>query len=106
MIQALFVIPALHFTVINNKDTFNLYSDTIAVKVTTVAVQEEGGIKDITAPIEMPYSFREILPFILMIVGAVIILLFIYFLIARAIRRRRARRKNVVVCVPPPDPTR
>lgn len=76
-------------------------SDSVLIEVTTMAVDTAKAIKSIKAPVEIPYSLKEFLPFIAGgIILVAIIIAVIYF-----IRRWRKTRKTVVKERPKPkDP--
>ncbi len=70
----------------------SILSDFIFVKVATVNVDTTKPIKAIKAPLDIPYTFQEFLPWIIGGIAALILLLvLIYFL------WRRSRRKKPVV---------
>ncbi|MEO6439046.1 MAG: hypothetical protein ABIO23_07705 [Chitinophagales bacterium] len=79
----------------------SVLSDSISIEVTTMAVDTAKAIKPIKAPVEVPYSLKEFLPFIAVgIILVAIIIAVIYF-----IRRWRKTRKTVVKERPKPkDP--
>ena len=56
-----------------------LTSDSILVYVNTIKTNKEEGIKDIKEPVNIPISFLEVLPYILIFICILLIGLLIYF---------------------------
>lgn len=79
----------------------SVLSDSILIAVTTVPVDTAKPIKAIKNPIDVPYTLKEFLPFI---IGGVVLIAIIIAVIYY-IRLRRKRRKAIIVERPKPkDP--
>ena len=72
-------------------------SDYVFVRVTTVAVDTTKAIKPIKAPLDVPYSWNEFIPYI---VGGIVLLLLI--IAAIYFFRRSKKKKPIVVERPKP----
>lgn len=78
-----FVIPPVQFTYSQNNDTSPLFAETepILVTVNTLSVDTMQSIKDIKAPLDVPFSLKEAIPYILggLVVAVLIAALIYYF---------------------------
>ncbi|MDP4268197.1 MAG: hypothetical protein Q8880_12280 [Bacteroidota bacterium] len=75
-------VPAFEFNYKTDNDTATnkLYTDSIMLTVQTMKVDTTLNFKDIKPPLDVPLTFKEILPYILGVVGvAVLVFLGIYF---------------------------
>lgn len=97
-----FYFPSLAFTFKKDGDTtnYNVNTDSIRIQINTLALDTSGAIKPIKPPVEVPYTLKELLPWILggLALIAVIILLIWY------LRRRKKKVLKETVPVIPPKP--
>lgn len=81
-----------------------VYTKPLFVTVISPEVDTTKGIHDIKGPVEVPFNWREYLPYILGAMGAVIVLIGIIYLIVYLVRKRRAkiaaRPQPVVPAIP------
>ncbi len=91
-------IPCFAFQYQKKNDTANtIFSDSLFLIVNTVVVDTTLAIKDIRAPLEVPITFKELLPYIGISFGIIaLIILAIYF-----IRRYNKKKDNIIA---PPKP--
>jgi preprotein translocase subunit SecG len=97
--SGVYKVPAQDFVFQYNNNADTIKSATESLFVTTLPVDMQKGIADIKPPYEVPFSFREALPYILYILGgAFIIFLIIYVII------RRKKNQPVFKSHKPEDP--
>lgn len=92
-------LDSLVIPLVKGRDTIFIGSNQLLVYPILENVDLEKDIRDIKSPVEIPYDWREILPYALIIIGGVLIGLIIYFLI-RIIQRRKKKRGLVPVVIP------
>lgn len=81
--SGLFAIPPIRIDFRAGSSEASAYTDTVKMVVKSDAVAEGKGYRDIKGPVDMPFSVREIFPFILIIVILVAVGLTVYFLLRR-----------------------
>ncbi|MFA4850913.1 MAG: hypothetical protein WC599_00145 [Bacteroidales bacterium] len=83
-----FYIPQISFKYKNHGDTdyFEALTDSLLLNVNTIAVDTTKAIKDIKGPLSVPWTFMEILPYL---IGIVFLAAIIWFLIYYIRKRRR-----------------
>lgn len=99
-----YLIPPIAFKNTAGRDTEIVFTGPLFIQVDKPAVDTTKGIRDIKGPVEIPFDWREYLPFVLAGMGAVILLTVIIYLIVYYIRKRRARRAAIPVPEAPPIP--
>lgn len=80
------IIPPLHFRYFNKGDTLSFFTETMPayLEVQTIEVDPEQDIKPIKPPLRAPVTFREMLPWIgLIVLAAVLAIAAYYFLIRK-----------------------
>lgn len=97
-----FEIPPFLFSFGEPEDSNDVYTQPVEINVRTLNVNENAGIRDIESPMDLPYSIREILPFVLILIGFVALSLTIFLIVRRALQSRP--KKQIVV--QPPVPAR
>jgi len=90
-------IPAFVFSYSDGNDTVRLLTDSIPVNVSSVQVDTTQTFYDITGPEDAPFTFREILPYVVLIAVAVVLGLAVFFLVRYLRSRRRSKIPEVIV---------
>ncbi len=83
------LLPQFQFLVDNNGKLDTIISEPILVHVAGVKIDTTKDIKDIKKPLKIPYTFQEILPFIL---GALAILIFAGIITWFIIKRKKKQK--------------
>lgn len=96
------VIPSFEFLYQSGNDTLHAFTDSLRISVSSVEVDTTKGFYDIAGPIDAPFSWKEILPYIIVIGGAVVVGVAVFFLVFYLIARRKHRLKAQVKTPPPP----
>ncbi|HQV01242.1 MAG TPA: hypothetical protein PLO59_08785, partial [Bacteroidia bacterium] len=91
-------IPALAFNFITAKGQMPLaiFTDSIMVAVSSVAVDTSKEIRDIKPPIEVPYTFYDFLPYIIALIVLALIIYFVY----RYYLKQKRKQKTIVIQAP------
>ena len=97
-------IPPIAFKGTAGRDTETVFTEPLFISVDKPAVDTTKGIRDIKGPVEIPFDWREYLPYILAGMGGVILLVGIIYWIVYYVRKRRARRAALPVPEAPPVP--
>ena len=92
-------IDSLWIPLVKKRDTAFVLCNTLTIYPILEEVNMEDDIRDIKGPEEIPYSWQEILPYILLFVG-IVVAIFIIGGIVRIIKR--SRKKEVIVTEPEP----
>ncbi|MFH1004115.1 MAG: hypothetical protein V1781_01250 [Bacteroidota bacterium] len=91
-----YAIPPLLFVV--NGDTSKRYeTEPLLFSVNTIAVDTTLTIKDIKPPLEVPFSWKELLPYFYWGLGIAAILTAIIFLIIFFVKRRKKKPAPVII---------
>lgn len=96
-----FYFPSLAFTFTKKNDTtkYIINTDSVRLQINTLAVDTTQAIKPIKPPVEIPYTLKELLPWILGGLGTVAaIALYIWYL------RKRKKKPSEIAPVIPPKP--
>lgn len=95
-----YALPPLRFPYYNEGDTTTHFTQTPSVwlEVTTVAVDTTQAFYDIKPVMKAPVTFREVLPYILIFLGAGILIAFLTWFIARR------KKKEPIFRITPPKP--
>jgi hypothetical protein len=93
------VIDSIFIPLCKNRDTIFVATNQLKVFPILEQVDLNNDIRDIKSPEDIPYSWREILPYIVIFVG-VVILGFLVWAVVKIIRR--SRKKQVVIVAPEP----
>ena len=99
-----YVLPPAMFMATSGRDTERVFTDPLFLKVDKPAVDTTKGIRDIKGPVEIPFDWREFLPYILAGFGIVGVIVLIVFLLLRHLRKRRERLALIPVPTAPPVP--
>jgi hypothetical protein len=94
-----YAIPPFRFLVNNDSGTM-AESEAIMLTVKTVAADTTKAPKDIKAPLEEPYTFRDALPYIVFGLAAVAVIVAIVILV----QRNNKRPKRIIPKEPPLPP--
>ncbi len=74
------LLPQFQFLVENNGQIDTITSDAIQVRVAGVKIDTTKDIKDIKEPLKIPYTFKEILPYILgFLAAALLVGIFVWY---------------------------
>lgn len=94
-----YVIPSAFFQVYHGSDTLTFWTDSFTVRVLTVPVDTTQAFRDIKGPLEPPFDWRDVLPYL---IGAALALLLAYTLIIlwRRHRHKKAARVSEIVLTP------
>ncbi|HMY24189.1 MAG: hypothetical protein U0T07_00440 [Chitinophagales bacterium] len=84
-------LPQFQFLVDNNGKIDTILTSPITVRVAGVKIDTTKDIKDIKAPLKIPYTFKEILPYII----ALLILLIIIGIIVWYIKKRKQKQQPI-----------
>ena len=95
--SGVYQIPPLPFTISSENWSDSLFSNPIFLAVNTVPL--DSMIRDIKQPIQVPVSFAEIYPFILIALGIALVVYIILYLI-----RKRKRKEPVFSISKPQEP--
>lgn len=91
-----FSIPPVQFLYTKGDDTLYAFTDSLMVSVSTVPVDTTKQFYDITGPVDAPFSFREILPYVIVAIVIVILGLVIFYFVRRALKKRRSKLHEIV----------
>ena len=98
--SGMYVIPSMPIKVEGTGYNNVLRTDPVALVVNTYVVDQQKGNYDIVMPIATPWSFAELLPYLLWILGGCIILVLIILLIIRLRSKKPLFAKDEPV-IPP-----
>ncbi|MFA6924082.1 MAG: hypothetical protein WC223_07485 [Bacteroidales bacterium] len=95
-------IPPFEFTINLKNDTTKkkLLTEAMLLQVKTIPVDTTKAIKDIKPPFVAPITFRELLPYILSVLGGIIIIVLIIYIIIK-IKRKEPILKFTKPKLPP-----
>lgn len=99
-----YTIPAFAFTATTGTVSENIFSNPLFIAVDKPAVDTTKGIRDIKGPVEIPFNWKEYLPYVLGGIGVVALIVVTIILVVRAVRRRKARRAAMPEPTAPPIP--
>lgn len=100
-----YTIPAFEFKAADKGTVLDkVFTDPLFLKVNRPAVDTTQDIKDIKGPVEIPFNWREFLPYILAAAGILLLAGTGIFFLLRYLRKRKALRSLVPEYVPPPVP--
>jgi len=94
------IIDSLIIPLTKKKDTTFVVSNTLKVFPLLENVDTSKDFRDIKAPVDIPYSWKEILPYMLIIGGVVILIVLIWLLVK--LLRKVSKKKEVLVVEEPP----
>lgn len=95
-----YTIPAFPFITPGGE----IFTNPLFIKVNRPAVDTTKGIRDIKAPLEVPFDWKEFIPHVLIGFGVVLLIVAIIYLIIYYRRKKRRERENKPAYVPPPIP--
>lgn len=85
------ILDSLRIPLVKGRDTIIVESNSLTVYPILENVDLDKDIRDIKSPEEIPFNWREILPYIILFVGILILILIIYLLV-RLIKKRRKKK--------------
>lgn len=94
------ILDSLMIPLIKKRDTVFIMANTLKVYPILEDVDMNNDFRDIKAPVDVPYSWQEILPYILLFI-AVIVLCLIIWIIVRIVKRSRKKKVEYVEPEPP-----
>src|SRR3990172_884084 len=83
-----YAIPPFRF-IINGDSNKTIETEPMLFSVNTVAVDTTQNIKDIKPPIEVPFSWKEYLPYVYWGLGALAVLALIIYLVMNYLKKRK-----------------
>jgi hypothetical protein len=95
------VLDSLMIPLVKNRDTLFVPVNVLKVYPILEDVDLENDFRDIKAPVDIPYSWKEILPYIIGFV-ALVIFIFIIYAIVKIVKRSRKKKEVYVAPEPPP----
>lgn len=95
------VLDSLMIPLVKKRDTVFVMANTLKVFPILEDVDMNQEFRDIKGPEDIPYSWREVLPYILLFLGVCLLCLIIW-LVVRIVKR--TRKKNVEYVAPAPPP--
>ncbi len=88
-----------YYQLATSKTIDSIATNTLYLQVQTIAVDTNKVIKDIKAPLDVPYTLEEFLPYIIMgLIALAIILIILWYI------KKKNRQKLPVIIQPPPRP--
>ncbi|MDP1726172.1 MAG: hypothetical protein Q8M15_05270 [Bacteroidota bacterium] len=88
-----------YYQLATSKTIDSIATSTLYLQVQTIAVDTNKVIKDIKAPLDVPYTLEEFLPYLIMgLIALAIILIILWYI------KKKNRQKLPVVVLPPPRP--
>lgn len=81
--EGFFPIPPLVFALLQGEEKLEFSTDPILLEVTGVEIDMEADIKDIKPVFGVPVSFRELLPYILGLIGLALLAWVMYYIISK-----------------------
>lgn len=73
-----FIIPSITYNVLSKQGKQTSSTKPLLLQVTTVSVDTEKPIRDILSPFPVPFTFKEVLPFLLLIILLAIVIVVLY----------------------------
>lgn len=95
-----FSVPPFPFMYFSGTDTIIIYTDSLLLSSSTLPVDTLQGFRDITNPLEVPFSIWELSPYVLIALVIAATGLGLYFWIQR-IKKRKPEEKPVPVIIEP-----
>ena len=89
-------IPPFAFGFTDGKDTDRVFTEPLFLRVNRPEVDTTADIRDIKGPAEIPFDWREYLPYILLAIVIILLLALIIFFIVRRLRRKRPEPEPAV----------
>jgi LPXTG-motif cell wall-anchored protein len=93
------LIQPIPILVINQDKIDTIYSDAVVVHVAGVAIDTSKDIKPIKGPIKVPYTLKELAPYLLTILGILLLILAIVWFIRK--RKKDKLPKDLKYILPP-----
>jgi hypothetical protein len=81
-------IPSLVFGFTDGKDTDRVFTESLFLRVNRPEVDTTADIRDIKGPAEIPFDWREYLPYMLSAAGIILLTALILFFIIRRLRHK------------------
>ena len=94
------IIPSLPFVFISSTKNDTLFSDSLKIEVSLLPVDSTKVIADIKPPVNVPLTFKEVLPYIVGGLGGLVVLAIILWLIYR-LRSKKSLIPNFKKIDPP-----
>jgi hypothetical protein len=94
------VLDSLMVPLIKKRDTVFVMANTLTVYPILEDVDMNNDFRDIKAPVDVPYTWQEMLPYILLFMG-IILLCLIIWIIVRIVKRSRKKKVEYVEPEPP-----
>jgi len=97
-------IPSFPFLVTNGNDTQATFSDPLFIKVNKPEVDTTKDIRDIKGPMDIPFKWKEFLPYVLGVAAAVLVIVLVVLGIVYYVRKRRRAAASIPAPVIPVIP--
>jgi len=98
--SGVFTVPPFPFMYFSGTDTVKIYTDSLLLSSSTLPVDTLQGFRDITNPLEVPFSIWEFVPYILIGLIVIGIGLVLYFWFQR-LRKKKPEEKSTPIITEP-----
>lgn len=98
--SGVFTVPPFPFMYFSGTDTITIFTDSLLLYSATLPVDTLQGFRDITNPLDVPFSLRELIPYVLIALVLVAVGLGLYFWIQR-IKKKKPEEKPAPTIIEP-----
>lgn len=98
--SGVFTIPPFPFMYFSGTDTITIYTDSLLLYSATVPVDTLQGFKDITNPLDVPFSIQELLPYVLLFLAMVGLGIGLYFWIQKRKKKQPEIKAEQIIVEP------
>lgn len=98
--SGVFTIPPFPFMYFSGTDTITIYTDSLLLYSATVPVDTLQGFKDITNPLDVPFSLQELVPYILLFLALVGLAIGLYYWIQKRKKKQPEIKAEPMVVEP------
>lgn len=98
--SGVFTIPPFPFMYFSGTDTITIYTDSLLLYSATLPVDTLQGFKDITNPLDVPFSIQELLPYVLLFLAMVGLGIGLYFWIQKRKKKQPEIKAEQIIVEP------